>query len=181
MPRRKSRKPSGFTLIEVMVALVVSAIVLLGARAMLGAVGDAATRISQEGARLDTSANADRTLRSLVRNLDLGFANDAVFAGDTRQVTFASWCDMPSGWQERCRVTVAIERRTDGDALVLHTTRGDAIVVRERMRSGSLRYLATVYGGGEWIRTWGVGITAPLAIGILLDGDTLIVPIGERG
>jgi len=181
VPRRNSRATVGFTLIEVMVALVVSAVVLLGARAMLGAVGDAATRISAEGARLDTNANADHALRALVRNLDLGYANDAVFAGDLREVTFVSWCDTPGGWQERCKVAITIEKREGGDALVVHTSRSDAIVVRDRVRNGSLRYLTTVYSGGEWIHTWGAGITAPLAIGIILDSDTLIVPIGERG
>jgi prepilin-type N-terminal cleavage/methylation domain-containing protein len=181
MRRRKRGNASGFTLIEVMVALVVSAIVLLGARAMLGAVGDAAARVSAEGARLDMNANAEHALRALVRNLDLGFANEAVFAGDARQVTFVSWCDTPSGWQERCRIAIAIEKREGGDALVVRAARGDAIVVRDSVRNGSLRYLTTVYGGGEWIRTWGAGITAPLAIGIILDADTLIVPIGERG
>ena len=181
MPRRNSGATAGFTLVEVMVALVVSAIVLLGARAMLGEVGDAAVRISSESARLDTNANAEHALRVLVRNLDLGYANDAVFAGDVRQVTFVSWCDTPSGWQERCKVALTIEKRQGGDALVVQTSRSNAIIVRDRVRNGSLRYLTTVYRGGEWIRTWGAGITAPLAIGIILDSDTLIVPIGERG
>jgi prepilin-type N-terminal cleavage/methylation domain-containing protein len=181
MPRRRSGEAPGFTLIEVMVALVVSAIVLLGARAMLGEVGDAAARISVEGARLDANANAEHALRALVRNLYLGYANEAVFAGDARQVTFVSWCDTPSGGQERCKVALSIEKRIGGDALVVHTSRSDAIVVRDRVRTGSLRYLTTVYRGGEWIRSWGAGITAPLAIGIILDTDTLIVPIGERG
>jgi prepilin-type N-terminal cleavage/methylation domain-containing protein len=181
VPRRKRGEAPGFTLIEVMVALVVSAIVLLGARAMLGEVGDAAARISVESGRLDTNANADHALRALVRNLDLGYANEAVFAGELRQVTFVSWCDTPNGWQERCKVEITIEKREGGDALVVQTSRSGAIVVRDRVRNGSLRYLTTVYGGGEWIRSWGAGITAPLAIGIILDSDTLIVPIGERG
>jgi prepilin-type N-terminal cleavage/methylation domain-containing protein len=181
VPHRNSGATAGFTLIEVMVSLVVSAIVLLGARAMLGEVGDAAARISAESARLDTNANAERALRVLVRNLDLGYSNEAVFAGDVRRVTFVSWCDTPSGWQERCKVALTIEKRQGGDALVVQTSRSDAIIVRDRVRNGSLRYLTTVYGGGEWIRTWGAGITAPLAIGIILDSDTLIVPIGERG
>jgi prepilin-type N-terminal cleavage/methylation domain-containing protein len=180
LSRERGQTP-GFTLIEVMVALVVSAIVLLGARAMLGEVGDAAARISVESGRLDTNANADHALRALVRNLDLGYANEAVFAGELRQVTFVSWCDTPGGWQERCKVEITIEKREGGDALVVHTPRSGAIVVRDHVRNGSLRYLTTVYGGGEWIRSWGAGITAPLAIGIILDSDTLIVPIGERG
>ncbi|MGH7620912.1 MAG: hypothetical protein ACREMU_01100, partial [Gemmatimonadaceae bacterium] len=71
--------------------------------------------------------------------------------------------------------------RAHGVALVIHTSVNGSVVVRDSVRSGALRYLTRVSGGGEWIRVWGAGITAPLAIGVILDADTLIVPIGERG
>jgi prepilin-type N-terminal cleavage/methylation domain-containing protein len=178
---RRSRSRAGFTLIEIVVALVVSAIVMLGARAMLGEVGDDALRISAETRRLDSEANGERTLRALVRRLDLGTDEASQFAGDPRQVSFASWCDVPSGWQERCAVTLTLEPRAGNSALVIHTSKGAALLVRDRIGTGEFRYLTTVTGGGEWIRVWGAGITAPLAIGVILDRDTLIVPIGERG
>jgi prepilin-type N-terminal cleavage/methylation domain-containing protein len=177
----RNRVPAGFTLIEVVVALVVSAIVMLGARAVLGEVGDEALRISAEAQRLDAEANGERTLRALVRQLDLGSDEASQFAGDPRQVSFASWCDVSSGWQERCAVTLTLEARERTNALVIRTSKGTAIVVRDRIATGELRYLTTVTGAGEWIRVWGAGITAPLAIAVILDGDTLIVPIGERG
>ena len=179
LPSRPAR--GGFTLIEVMVALVLSAIVLLGARAMLGEVGDDTLRIAAQARKLDADANGERTLRALVSELELGASDSTQLSGDPRRANFASWCDVPAGWKERCAVSLIIERRADGDALVIQTSRSAALVVRERVRAGSLRYLSTVGGGGEWIRIWGAGITAPLAIGIILDADTLIVPIGERG
>jgi prepilin-type N-terminal cleavage/methylation domain-containing protein len=178
---RSRREPRGFTLIEIVVALVVSAIVMLGARAMLGEVGDDALRISAETRRLDSEANGERSLRALVRQLDLNSGDLSQFAGDPRRVSFSSWCDVPSGWQERCAVTLTLERRAGANALVIRTSKGGALVVRDRVGAGELRYLTTVTSGGEWIRVWGAGITAPLAIGVILDGDTLIVPIGERG
>lgn len=177
----RSRGSSGFTLIEVVVALVVSAIVMLGARAMLGEVGDDALRISAETRRLDAEANGERMMRSLARQLDLGTGEASQFGGDPRQVSFASWCDVPSGWRERCAVTLTLEPIAGKSALVVRTSKGAALVVRNGVVAGELRYLTTVTAGGEWIRVWGAGITAPLAIGIILDRDTLIVPIGERG
>ena len=177
----RSLSRAGFTLIEVVVALVVSAIVMLGARAMLGEVGDDAHRISVEAARLDSEANGERTLRALVRQLDLGSDEASQFAGDPRRVSFESWCDVPSGWRERCAVTLTLEPSAEKSSLVVRTSKSSALMVRDRIRTGEFRYLTTVTGGGEWIRVWGAGITAPLAIGIILDGDTLIVPIGERG
>jgi prepilin-type N-terminal cleavage/methylation domain-containing protein len=178
---RRNRSRAGFTLIEIVVALVVSAIVLLGARAMLGEVGDDALRISAETARLDSDANGERALRALVRRLDLGSGEASQFAGDPRQVSFSSWCDVPSGWQERCVVTLTLEPHAGKSAFVIRTSKGALLLVRDRVGMGELRYLTTVTGGGEWIRVWGAGITAPLAIGIILDRDTLIAPIGERG
>lgn len=181
MSHRSSRGHDGFTLIEVIVALVISAIVLLGARAMLGEVGDDALRIAAQTRHVDTEANAERALRALVRGLELSGNDSAQFSGDEQKTQFSSWCDVPGGWQERCSVELVVERRRDGDALVIQTSTRPPILVREGMRAASLRYLSTVSGGGEWIRVWGTGITAPLAIGIILDADTLIVPIGERG
>jgi len=180
---RRSQPRAGFTLIEVVVALVVSAIVMLGARAMLAEVGDDALRISTETQRLDSAANGERTLRALVRQLDLNSGEASQFAGDPQQVSFSSWCDVPGGWREHCAVTLSLDPRAGAgnSALVIRTSKGAALVVRDNIGVGELRYLTTVTGGGEWIRVWGAGITAPLAIGIILDSDTLIVPIGERG
>jgi hypothetical protein len=163
-----------------MIALVVSAIVIAGARTLLGEVGDGAIRISDAARQADKSANAERTLRSLAQNLARGSTQNE-FGGDARRATFSSWCDMPAGWQERCEISVTVESRPDGDALVLRSTAASDVIVRDQMRHATLRYLTTVKDGGDWIHEWGAGMTAPLAIAIIMDADTLIVPIGERG
>lgn len=180
LPRRRSPR-AGFTLIEVVVALVVSAVVLLGARAMLGEVGDDALRIASQARRVDRDANAEREMRRLVGELELGTGEASQFAGDPARASFASWCDAPGGWQERCAVVLEVVPNGAGARLVVRTSASGAFVVRDSLRSGSLRYLTRVTNGGDWIRVWGAGITAPLAIGVILDADTLIVPIGERG
>ena len=154
---------------------------LLGARALLGEVGDDAIRIAAHAESVDADANAERALRTLMFELELGSGEAQQFAGDPQRAVFSSWCDVPAGWQERCSVELTVEPRHVGSALVIHTSVSGPVVVRDRVTNASLRYLTTVSGGGEWIRVWGAGITAPLAIGIILDADTLIVPIGERG
>ena len=121
---RHSPSPMGFTLIEIVVALVVSAIVMLGARAMLGEVGDDALRIAAETRRLDAEANGERTMRSLVQQLDLSSGEASQFAGDPQHVSFASWCDVPSGWRERCSVTLSVERSGGNKALMINTFEG---------------------------------------------------------
>ncbi|MGH7621061.1 MAG: PulJ/GspJ family protein, partial [Gemmatimonadaceae bacterium] len=158
MLRHKRSARAGFTLIEVIVALVVSAAVLLGARAMLGEVGDDALRIGAQARRIDHDANAERLMRGLVGQLELGTGEASQFAGDPARASFASWCDAPGGWQERCAVVLQIVPRSYGSALVVRTSVNGGFVVRDSVRSGSLRYLTRVTNGGDWIRVWGAGI-----------------------
>jgi prepilin-type N-terminal cleavage/methylation domain-containing protein len=175
------RRRSGFTIIEVMVALAVSGIVLLGARAMLEATADQAGRITRAAATADRDANAERTLRALVERLEIGTVPGTEFSGDPATAAFASWCDVPGGWLERCAVTLGIERDSSGIALIARTSTGSVIRLREGLRNGAIRYLDSPSAGGTWIRVWGAGITAPVAIGVFLDRDTLILRVGERG
>jgi len=174
------RRP-GFTLIEVVVALVISAIVLLGARAILGEMSDDTRRILGDARSADESANAERTLRSVVRQLDVADGPGTEFAGDSMRMNFASWCDGPRGGLQRCELRMSIETDSLGKTLLLSGTPGGSIVIRRGFRHSAFRYLDSPAHGGAWIATWAKGITAPLAFGIVVDFDTLIVRVGERG
>jgi len=182
---------SGFTLIEIMVAIAIGGIVLLGARSLLEALADEEHHIAREAATYDARANGERMLRSLVGRMEVGTTESGPFAGDPAETSFTTWCDVPAGWQERCEVTIAFEGEGTGPALVARLPGGQRLILREGFRAGALRYLNSASSGGQWFQQWGKGITAPLAIGILLERDTgavgplivdtLIVRIGERG
>jgi prepilin-type N-terminal cleavage/methylation domain-containing protein len=178
---KQRTRASGFTLIEVLVALVVSAIILLGARAILIAMSDNTQTILGDTRAVDESANADRSLRLVVRQLDVADGPGTEFAGDSTLAIFSSWCDAPRGSLDRCAVKLSIEADTSGRKLLLAGLPGGTIVIRSGLRSVSLRYLDSAALGGHWIETWAKGITAPLAIGIIAESDTLIVRVGERG
>jgi prepilin-type N-terminal cleavage/methylation domain-containing protein len=178
MPRRSRR---GFTLIEVMVALAVGAVVVLGARLALAQLADDADRIVKGAARLDGEANGERLLRSLFRRLEVGTEIAGPFGGDERAMHFTTWCDLPAGWQERCQATVAIDTVDDAPALVAHLSTGEVITLRAGFHRATLRYLNDPASGGSWFRGWGTGLTAPRAVGIIVDDDTLVLRIGDRG
>jgi len=175
------RTRNGFTLVEVMVALVVSAIVLLGARQMFEGVADQAHRIVASAAETDRDANAERLLRELVGRLEVGTGEGTEFAGDPASASFASWCEVSAGWEERCHVTLTIESDSGRGVLLLRTSAGDSIRLSSGFHEGAISYLSAADAGGTWMRLWGVGITAPLALRIVIGRDTLFVPIGERG
>lgn len=172
---------SGFTLVEVMIALLVSGLVLLGARLLLEGMADESERSVAAATRATAEANADRVLRDLVGQLEVGTDSATEFGGDERVVRFASWCAVPSGWEERCRVTLAVDSLDGRPVLAALLSTGEVLVLRSGFRDGQLCYLTSAAEGGHWLRGWGMGITAPLAIGVVLDGDTTILRIGERG
>lgn len=179
--KRSDASRGGFTLIEVTVVLALSGIVLLGARAMLVQLADDGDRIVRAAAEADRDANADRLLRTLAGRVEAASDSTPGLIGVDRVARFRTWCDVPAGWQEPCEVTLAITRLENEEALVLRGSDERIIPLRRGFRSGRLLYLHDAGGGGVWLRSWESTITTPLALGVVLDADTLIVRMGERG
>ena len=186
-PRRRklarSTRPDGFTLVELLVALMVGGVAILGARAVFASLADHADRVLEVAAISDREANGERTLRALVGDLDMGSTTATTFGGDAHEARFTSWCSTPSGWKERCVIRLAVLPRdaSDGSSVVVVFPDGQMLPLLAANAGMGLRYLRDATNGGTWFERWGTGITAPLAIGIVTDRDTLILRIGERG
>lgn len=195
MPNRLARSPAGrprhqhgFTLLEVIVALTVTSVILLGGRLLLERVSGLAIATSESAEAIDGAMNGDALLRSLAGRLEIGTGSSHHFGGDERSVHFTTWCDTPMGWLERCDAVLAFEMDGRAPALVAHLTplgvNADIgprrLVLARGFRRGALRYLNDPAAGGRWFIRWGEAVTAPLAIGVILDGDTSIVRIGGR-
>ena len=86
---------------------------------------------------------------------------------------------------ERCAVTLAIDTVKSAAALTAHIAGRPPVILMSDIMPGGLRYLESAGNGGEWFRHWGIGISTPLAIGVLISlqqhEDTVIVRIGARG
>lgn len=171
----------GFTLLEVMVAITLSAFLLLGARALVEQMGDSAERIAGSAAGVDQEANSERLLRALTGRAEPPQGPRSEFAGTSRGVRFTSWCDVAAGWMERCTVSVGILQVAGGHVLALDAAEGEPIVVRRGFRDGQLLYLRDAGEGGVWLREWNSQVSTPLAVGVVMDRDTMILRIGERG
>lgn len=175
----------GFTLIEVLVALVVGAIVLLGAHRILAILADQAHALTRHEADVDQNANGERTLRDLVGQLELGSPGTIPFTGSQDTVQFSSWCESPAGWLERCQVMLSFVARGDSQVLRAQLGTTQSFDLIRGLSAGGFRYLESAAGGGQWFQRWGTGITSPLGIGVLLARgdtvDTMLVRIGPRG
>lgn len=181
-PRRRVAS-AGFTLVEVMVAVVVIGVVLVGARIMLGQLADDADRITGAAAEADREANADALLRAVAGRLEVSPApaRQLPFEGQPDGVRFHSWCQVPDGWLERCQASLGFVRLDDGAAVVLRLSTGEMVPLRRGVGRGEILYLRDAALGGAWVKSWGASITAPAALGVVADGDTSIIRIGERG
>ena len=162
-------------------ALAIAGTVVVTARLLVEQLADHATRLVGYAVTTNSDANAERTLRELVSRLEVGTDHSRRFAGEEGATRFTSWCDVPRGWQERCTVTLAIERQGSEPVLVASLSTGELLMLRRAFSNAAFRYLGDAARGGTWFRSWGESVTAPLAIGIVLDADTLILRIGERG
>ncbi len=171
----------GFTLMEVMVAIAISAVLLLGARVMLEQVGDSAQRIAGSAAEVDREANSERLVRALVARAEQPRPGEREFAGTPRGARFTTWCDVPAGWQERCTVSLGLVRVAGDNVLALEGSGGEIVAVRRGFAQGDFLYLRDAAEGGTWLREWSSSVATPLAVGVALDGDTLILRVGERG
>lgn len=176
---RAALRRRGLTLIELIVALAVTGLVLLGARTLMEGVAASAARVSAVTRGADEDANGERLLRAVVGRLETGPGKP--FTGNPRSAGFSSWCDVPGGWQDPCDVTLVVDSLGGRPALVAVLSTGEALPVRAGFSSGELRYLSDASGGGQWFREWPLGLTTPVALGFVVDGDTLLVRIGERG
>lgn len=177
------RRSAGFTLVEVMVSVVVIGVVLVGARTMLGQIAHDAGRIAGAAADADREANADGLLRAVAGRVEVSRMpeHEESFEGQPDGARFHSWCEVPDGWLERCRASLGFVRLEGGSALVLRLSTGEMVPVRRGVQRGEILYLRDAAQGGVWMKSWGASITPPVAFGIVVDGDTSIIRIGERG
>lgn len=175
------RSPNGFTLVEVVVALAVGAMVVLAAHAMLGQAGDGAERIGLAAAEGDRDGNAETLARDMVARAEVRYGAADPFVGAPNGARWTSWCEVPAGWLEPCRASLGVIQVAGRNVLALSLPHDQVVVVRRGFRAGELLYLRDMAGGGTWLREWRSAVAAPLAVGVVMDGDTLILRIGERG
>ncbi|MBA3889829.1 MAG: prepilin-type N-terminal cleavage/methylation domain-containing protein [Gemmatimonadaceae bacterium] len=173
---------NGFTLLEVLVALVLAAILVAALRGLAEGVGETALRISRAAHDRDTAANSERGLRRLVGSAELSGGDHDRFDGEPSRIRFTSWCQVPRGWQERCRVDLTFESAgSDSVALVGTVETGAQLRFHIGAAPGTIRYLGSARDGGRWFTAWRTAIAPPSAVAFIFGTDTLVVRIGDRG
>jgi prepilin-type N-terminal cleavage/methylation domain-containing protein len=169
---------SGFTLIEVMVALALGALVALLAHRMFSGVLDASRRATAAQDALARERNSRRWLMEAFGSLDIGTASGG-FVGRAHEVDFETWQRTEGGTLGAQRVSLI----QVGDSLVLRgTTR---LVVVDSVRSVDFDYLLEPGANSVWVREWISPVSAPLGVRLRIHlgavVDTVLFLIGPRG
>ena len=175
-----ARSRRGLTLLEMLVALSISGLAILGGVMLLDQVDDSDARIVEDSMRDATVANGDRLLRRLL--VDAHSTTDTVdrFRGDERNASYLTRCDTPSGWSEPCRARLSVDSIGDSSAVVVETDRGERFEVRRVAGIGTLRYLDhSSDSDSAWVRRWTTSIALPAAIALVAWPDTTIWPLGS--
>lgn len=173
----------GFTLLELMLAMVIGAMMVLVAHRSFAAVTEGWKRLEQYRIDHDRTMNAHRWLESAFLSLEVDRVHGS-FDGQRERVSFDSWLESPDGWFERVRLTVT----RDNDRLVATGVPWGTVQFTAGVDSVAFDYLLALGATSSWVREWHSPVSAPLAVRMRVHEagaspriDTLLFLIKERG
>lgn len=171
---------SGVTLLELLVALSIGGLAIVGAMRLLDQLGDAGDRIAIAALTDARASNGDRLLRKLVADVRTTTDSTRRFRGDARNAIFYSLCDTPSGWRESCRASLMIDSLGDSSAVLAQLDGDGPLELRRLPGAARFIYFDAAARDSAWSSAWDAGITLPAAIGLVTARDTLVLPLGAR-
>jgi len=170
---------AGFTLVEVMVAMTIAAIVIVAAHQLFTGVANGSKAVAIGRESLDRSSNARRWLKAAFLSLE------PPFDGRSGRVAFKSWQLRSGGWFAPESVTLSVEQ----DRLVANVS-GQPLQLEGGTNAVAFDYLLEPGAESKWVREWVSRVSAPLAVRLRLAGcgrrdagcvDTLLFLVKERG
>ncbi len=179
--RRRSR--AGFTLIELVVALLIVGIVVSLTHQLFAVVVEGARATEASRLALDRRANARRWMQGAWLSLEVG-GNAGAFEGHRGYAEFTTWTMAPGGWFEPERIRLEVS-----DSQLVARSDGRALRLAEPVVEVSFDYLLTPGEASQWVSEWVSPASAPLAVRVRVKKagcrmqctDTLLFLIGPRG
>lgn len=170
----------GFTLIEVMVALLLTSLVALVAHQLLAGVIDGAVALRRSAPSATDPILGREWVLEACRTLEVGAPGTHGFEGTASSVHFDARLVTEEGWVERQPVSI---EAGPGELKI----RTGAITARlvDSAEMATIDYLADAAGDAGWVSGWSSPVSAPLAMRLRWTragvADTLLCSIGARG
>lgn len=179
----RARSRAGFTLIELVVALLVVGIVVSLTHQVFAVVVEGARTLEASRTALDRGANARRWMQAAWLSLEVG-GEAGAFEGHRGSAEFTTWTMTPGGWFESARIRLELT-----DSQWVARSRGRALLLAEPIDAVEFDYLLTPGEASQWVHEWVSPASAPLAVRIRVRRaacrgqctDTLLFLIGPRG
>jgi prepilin-type N-terminal cleavage/methylation domain-containing protein len=173
------RDRNGLTMFEIVIALALAGIVLTGGALLLDELGDANARVFSASSAEAKTNNGARTLERFFADARPAADSSERFAGDSRTAIYATLCDTPSGWRERCRVKLMIDSLADSSAIIALSDRGDALTLGRVAGAATFRYVDLSARDTTWFVRWSASVALPHAMAIVAGADTTVMPVGS--
>ena len=179
----------GFTLVELLVALTIGALVVLLAHRTFAVASDLAGRVATRRGAHDRDMNARRFLAQAFGSLEVGLMTYGGFRGLSDDVTFATWLPAADDTVRRHRVRIAATH--EGVIALVAPLRANGVTAPDTLRlfpgahDVAFDYLLDFGADAAWVREWQSPVSAPLAVRLRIvrgeAADTLLFAIGPRG
>lgn len=175
------KRPSGFTLLEVMVATAIGAVAIGVGSMGVVALAEQQGRIEEATARQSGAGVAWLVVERLLANLDYRDRAEPALLADSGLLRASSWCDGVENWLVPCVGEIRLESDRHGRRLSVRVVATDTGNELFHFQLGStplsIRYLVRPDDGGHWADQWS-GLVPPRLVSIEFQTDTLIFAVG---
>lgn len=164
---------TGFTLVEVLVALTLSALVLALSQRILTVLMDGDAALGRTAHRAAIAAEGLRQGRVLAARALPLTPEGRPFIGATDAAEFDSLCESGRGGFTRCRVTI----RLTEDQATIAVGGQSPLPLPVPVGPAALQYQQRSARGASWASAWGRSLAMPSALRIVTPSDTLDFPM----
>jgi prepilin-type N-terminal cleavage/methylation domain-containing protein len=172
------RADAGYTLVEVVAAVALAAIVVETSARLLDQIGDQGRRIRRDAVAVTDAGVARRRLDDALAHATTSSDTSRGFRGDEHFMELDSRCATSAGWSLPCRTAILIDTVRDSSIIYARDNDGPAAAVRRQRGAAFFLYRDLARPESSWAHGWRGAATLPAAIAIGSAHDTIVIPVG---